>query len=354
MSFTAKSARFQITGTSTFAIFLASHVLFLVQLESQFIHSERLPTGVSPRASGIEFLSESGEGATPEVAKALVLSFLSGFASKERFSGDVPKATAPWKLTTECPSLADAVGAELKRLGRLAQEAFAGFWKTLKEQIGITGIVAAALSTPEPVVFSKLRLTSWVSDADANVSTKALNYTKRLVFTRPLSKEKLGASVGDDMMAHLRLNLGLFESKSIGAIFEEADEGNGETAIDHALRYQYGIQVDPNHNLFAKAHTLLIDWHISAGEDTIYSRYLHAAAHHANEATLLVNSDVCSAVLRFTLYFLEPHSHQVVELCVQYKAVWAALKKRQEEIEKDTQKAELKRAKMRIGISVPP
>ncbi|KAF5373261.1 hypothetical protein D9615_007477 [Tricholomella constricta] len=355
-----------------------SHVLFLVQLESSYIHTERLPLDLPSQSSGITFFPETGADAAPEVSKALICFFLNKYGN-HRSSGKAPDAHAPWKLTTEDATLAEAVGAEFERLGvrtelckvdvvkgrslTLAQEAFASFWSTFKKQCGITVAVSAALSMPESIVFKNLRLQPWVGDVNDDENTKALAYTQRLITARPLSQEAPPSAVGEDVMKQLRLNLMLIESKSIGVVREEADEGNGESAIDLALRFQFGIDCTPSRQLCrnylvkaitsptssastkSRAHALLIDWHSNAAKDTLYSRYLHAAAHHANESTLLSNGDVSPAVLYFALYTLEPHSQKVVELHVQYKAVWRALEKRKEEIAKEMQKAERKRAK---------
>ena len=48
-----------------------SHVITLIQPQSQIIHIERLPIGLTTNQSGIEYFLESGKEAAPEVAKAL-------------------------------------------------------------------------------------------------------------------------------------------------------------------------------------------------------------------------------------------------------------------------------------------
>lgn len=94
----------------------------------------------------------------------------------------------------------------------------------------------------------------------------------------------------------------------------------------------------------ARAHGLLIDWHISVSAESIYARYLHAAAHHANESVRLAGK-AFSAVLWFASKTLEPLSERALDLCVQYSDVWDAYKKRNEEIDRDTAQAEKKKAK---------
>ncbi|KAF8075045.1 hypothetical protein FPV67DRAFT_1475810 [Lyophyllum atratum] len=355
-----------------------SHFLFVVQLESSYIHGERVPLGLPANASGIAYFPETGTEAALEVAKALIHSFLDGFG-EHKFSFDPPPAYAPWKLTTEDPTLAEAVGLEFKRLGvrtelctievvtgkslAIAQEAFVGFWEGLKKQMGITGILSAALSAPGSIVFKNLRLAPWVGDVNDDETNKALAYTQRLSTARPLSEEAPTTAVGEDMVKTFRLNMMLLQSRSNEVVRAEADAGNGGSAIDFSLRLQFGIKCTPDRQLSrtylvkaiqsptstpalrSRAHALLVNWYTDACKQSLYYRYLHAAAHHANESALLLNGDASPAILAFAMYTLEPHSHQVLELLAQYKAVWAALEKRRKDIEKDQQKAAKKRAK---------
>jgi hypothetical protein len=73
---------------------------------------------------------------------------------------------------------------------------------------------------------------------------------------------------------------------------------------------------------------------------------MHAAAHHANRSIELSPGRVPSpAVLLFGYKILEPLSHTAVELCAQYKAVWAAMEKRSKQMEEEQGKAEFRRAK---------
>jgi hypothetical protein len=94
-----------------------SHVLFLLQPQSQYIHLERLPLGLSPRSSGIAFFPESGKEAAPELVKGLLHSFVNNLGLKpgEKIF------EAPWKLSTESKGLAEVVGEEFKRLGVRAE-----------------------------------------------------------------------------------------------------------------------------------------------------------------------------------------------------------------------------------------
>jgi len=155
----------------------------------------------------------------------------------------------------------------------------------------------------------------------------------------------------------------LFKTKSSEVVRKEADEGNAESAIDYALRLQFGINCTKSRSLSrlyllkalsiptsscstkSACHALLIEWHTETS-NTIRSRYLHAAAHHANLSVELSPGRVpCAAVLWFAKKTLEPLSHQAMELCVQYKAVWAALETRNKQMEEEQATAEVKRAK---------
>ena len=53
-----------------------SHIITLIQPQSQFIHIERLPTGLPANQSGVEYFPESGKEVAQEVAKALLHTFV--------------------------------------------------------------------------------------------------------------------------------------------------------------------------------------------------------------------------------------------------------------------------------------
>ena len=55
-----------------------SHVITLIQPQSQIIHIERLPVGLPTNQSGIEYFLESGKEAAPEVPKALLHALILG------------------------------------------------------------------------------------------------------------------------------------------------------------------------------------------------------------------------------------------------------------------------------------
>jgi hypothetical protein len=235
-----------------------SHILFLVQLDSGYIHSERLPLGISARESGIAFFPESATEAASEVSKALLHAFVDGFGN-HRFVPNPPPPFAPWKLTTEDPDLAKVVREQFKKIGvrdqlcnidvvkgkalEIAHTAFDGFWKGLKSQIGITGIVAAALTTPYSITFhdfhpknKTIHVGDDSDDEDSIETKKAIGYVQRLSSSHPISVKMDPYDQSQNMMKEMQTIMELFKTKSTEVVRKEADEGNAESAIDYALR----------------------------------------------------------------------------------------------------------------------
>ena len=231
-----------------------SHVLFLVQLDSGYVHSECLPLGISPRESGIPFFPESGIEAAPEVSKALLHASVNGFGT-HRFEPNPPPLFSPWKFTTEDPDLAKAVREEFKKIGvrdqlcninvlkgkalEIAHTAFDAFWKGL----GVTGSVAAALTTPNSITFhdfhpktTTTRLGDDSDDDDSIETMKAIGYVRRLSSSHPISVKMDPYDKGQNTMKEVQGIMELFKTKSSEVVRKEADEGNAESAIDYALR----------------------------------------------------------------------------------------------------------------------
>ena len=130
-----------------------SHLLFLLQLDSSFIHTERLPLGTSDSddpMSGMRFFPESGTEAAPEASKAIIHSFLNSFGC-HNFVLNPPPPSAPWKLTTGDPQLAVAVGNEFKKIGVRAKSmsSKAQLWKRLSWPLMIFGKALNARSASQ-------------------------------------------------------------------------------------------------------------------------------------------------------------------------------------------------------------
>jgi hypothetical protein len=229
-----------------------SHILFLVQFESSYVHIERLPLGISPRASGMDFFPESAAEAAPEVAKALIQAFVDGLGTRT-FNQNPPPAFAPWKLTTDDFQLAAAVADEFKKMGvrdelcrihvvqgqafREAQNAFNGFWKQLKAQTGIPGIASEIYVAPESICFHNFRPAVWIRGVDDENVQKAVNYSSRLSNARPLAVEAQSHQVWENTMKEIDSVMELVETKPSDVVRAEADAGDPEAAIDYALRY---------------------------------------------------------------------------------------------------------------------
>lgn len=229
-----------------------SHLLFLVQLDSSYVHGERLPLSTSENTmSGMQFFPETGIEAAPEISKAIIHSFLDNFGSRN-FMLNAPPLFAPWKLTTGDPQLARAVGDEFKNMGireelckihvvkgkalETAQLAFDGFWQSLKQSIGFTGLPGDVLTTPDSIGFSNYRPATWVGNANDGDTEKALAYAQRLSATRPISGEIDAHDTGENIVKEIRTVLELVNAKSTDQVRAEADAGNAESAIDYALR----------------------------------------------------------------------------------------------------------------------
>ncbi|RDB30503.1 hypothetical protein Hypma_007258 [Hypsizygus marmoreus] len=356
-----------------------SHILFLVQLESSFIHSERLP--LTPTASNIEsgitYFPESGVTAAPEICKALIHSFLSSFGSAKFTRGAPPPLYAPFKLTTEDPTIAAAVTAEFQRLGVRAdlckvhvvrgkplvdaQAAFKRFWEGLKTQIGFTGLAGACFPAPDSIMFRGFQAAQWGEGPERDETERLLCYVRQLAGIRRL--DQVPEDSQRDLLEQLEAVTALTNGKAIEIVRAEADAGNSESAIDYALRVQAGIKCTPNREVFhsyvtkvitsarstpqqkSKAHALLLEWYSLASADkSIRYRYLHAAAYHANQATILASGAALPAVLFFGSRILKPLAEKDPALHI-YKAVWEVLEKREREMDLQAARGQRKRAK---------
>lgn len=94
---------------------------------------------------------------------------------------------------------------------------------------------------------------------------------------------------------------------------------------------------------------MLVSWHVKSGEQAIRSRYLLAAAYHANEAAILCrqvspgNIQGSPAVLFFMFNVFERFSTQVPQLHLFCQAGIEALKARRAEVAEEEAEMERKR-----------
>jgi hypothetical protein len=121
---------------------------------------------------------------------------------------------------------------------------------------------------------------------------------------------------------------------------------------DRTLVRKYLIKAlssNASDRLKCAAHSALIDWYVF-GVETLPSRYLFAANHHANVAASLsrrVSPDASAppAVLWFMSRVFDPFSEKVPELCYHFKDAQKAMKARDAEITREKEKMEVKRLK---------
>ncbi|KAJ6597283.1 hypothetical protein DFH09DRAFT_904206 [Mycena vulgaris] len=321
-----------------------SHVVFLLQPESSFMHMELVPIGGLPDL-GFVFFPDTAKEAATEIAKALVHAFVTGLGSG-KFVRNPSPPYAPWSFTTDDQGLAREVGAELKRLGVKAPELcnvkfaagkisdqartkFTNMFTSMKTAMGMNDTAHAAFTTPDCISFSSFKLAPWV-EKHSEESDVALAYTQRLNSARPTSADK---EIDEFMKEPTRLQYGI------------------QCTPSRSLCRQYLIKVILNRKatdaMKSIAHSLLIDWYMKAFQDSTPIRYLHAAAHSADEAVRLASGVASPAVLFFAFYTLEKHASegQIFELWTQYKHVWKAKHKREEDVAKADNKATLKRMK---------
>ncbi|KAJ7146294.1 hypothetical protein C8R44DRAFT_656519 [Mycena epipterygia] len=352
-----------------------SHMLFLFQPESTLTHTELIPIGQPPDL-GFIFFPDTAEEAATEIAKALVHAFVSGMGS----GNSDPPPYAPWAFTTDDRGLAKEVGAELKRLGVAAPElcevkfapqltkkgdiAFANVYESIKMAVGLKGVARATFAPPTGISFTNFKLAPWVKQTSSDIDA-ALAYCQRLSGAPPRSADH----DMQDLMNEVQNVIGVLKRRKSGTVRAEADAGDPQAAIEYSLRLQFGIQCSPSRSLSRQylikvilndkadditksiAHSLLIDWYAKDvfESDTYPTRYIHAAAHSADEAVRLASGVSSPCVLFFALHVLEKQAstgpQPVVEFYAQYKHVWQAKAKRELEIAESDGKATLKRMK---------
>ncbi|KAF8898244.1 hypothetical protein CPB84DRAFT_1780696 [Gymnopilus junonius] len=370
-----------------------SHVLVLINPQSQFLHMERLPVGLPADKSGIAFFPESGKEAAPEIAKALLHSFVNNLRQGQFMAHKPPLAFAPWKLTTEDKDVAAEVGKELKRLGIspdalheigvsrksvnvIMDEAFHKLFATVKKSIGISGLIDAVIQTPQHIGFSNFKLMPREpprmpgETKEERRFNDALLYVQQLMNARPPKASDVETKV---MVQHqgreMQLVLQRTEEKPPKVIKAEADRGDPNAAFDYGLRLLIGLGCkaqrtlardylikalsapDASDELKATAHGVLIDWYVSSCCHDFRSRYMFAASHHANLAARYCklvspkNVHASPAVLFFMSRVFETQAKAHMELNYWFKDAIAAYEFRNAQYASGKQKMEQKRLK---------
>ncbi|KAJ7115542.1 hypothetical protein C8R43DRAFT_1038754 [Mycena crocata] len=156
----------------------------------------------------------------------------------------------------------------------------------------------------------------------------------------------------------------MLQIRHTAAVLADAEAGDPQACLEYSLRLQFGIECTGSRSLVRHhlikvvlnehaddamksiAHSLLIDWYWKAfGSAPLPARYLHAAAHIADESVPLASGVASPVVLYWAHYGLERYTEKSPELRVQYAHVWRANKKRGMEVAKAENEAKVKRMK---------
>jgi hypothetical protein len=216
-----------------------SHVLFLVQPGSRYAHLERLPLD---RPGDLSFFPESENEAALEIARALLHSFVDNMGLN-KMQQNPPSPFAPWTLMTEEPSLAAAVGAELKKMGvtkelhtvsvsskadiRIAEESFIKFYRDFATN--------PTVPPPQAIMFRTQIPPLTQQELPGDDFKYACDYYQLRQNMRPPRKniDKTGAfdlAAVQSVMADLT-------AISTPDVKTKADAGDMDAALDYALRY---------------------------------------------------------------------------------------------------------------------
>ncbi|KZV95770.1 hypothetical protein EXIGLDRAFT_834143 [Exidia glandulosa HHB12029] len=340
-----------------------SHVLFIVQPGSRYVHQERLPLDVPMDQSGLTWFPETPEEAAAEVARALVHSFVDNMGLG-KFERHPPPPTAPWSWMTMEPALAAAVGKELSRMGvaasllqnvkvssedvqAIANESFTPVFRSICPH--------PAVPVPEAINFGVVSIEEKVPHYEDATAFALAYYQLRQNNTPPQSNI-------DDTPAFdptvVQQTYDILRSAPTTEVKARADAGNPGAALDYGLRQLLGYEGNYNAKtarlylmkvvmsqgapprLKATAHALLIGWYTQRTANYIPSRYLFAATWHAEEA-LREAEPVCPpdyaaspGVLLFlmTSYKRFTESLEIPALVYLYKRCYRALEKRDEQV----------------------
>ncbi|KAF9065553.1 hypothetical protein BDP27DRAFT_1424755 [Rhodocollybia butyracea] len=320
-----------------------SHTLFIVQKESHFIANEVLPLGKKPSDAGLSYFPETAKEASHEICLGLMHAFLTMFT--EEIPGSTtdglktsPNALAPWKLTTDDRSLAQAVEEQFKALGvnpdrckvecvnlvSFAQVEFDNFYQGLKGMLGVSDFVKATLVTPQcigfsnaippdPKAWSRSGPSSGHDDEEMSGVNSILGYIHEFMNNEPLPVNEDGAAGGSThLSSRIQQSFGhiktMLETTTLKDVCKKADRGDAQQAVDAALRLKLGCGCTPDRVLSRKyliqaaldekassqtrsmAHSMLITWYL-LGYTDLRARFLFAAAYHADESIRLASGD---------------------------------------------------------------
>jgi hypothetical protein len=231
------------------------HVMLLTQPDSRYTHVERLPLGLPSRKPGLEFFPETAEEAAPGLVKALLHSFLHSLGTQQGVA-----AFAPWILTTEDKSLAEAVGQELKRVGvqpsglhevgvsspsvlRVANDVFGNLFDGIKESMGLHGLLRDAIHTPDSIRFVNGPPSTFAIQEDEDDTDDDRHMKKVMEYFMQMDNgSPSGGSEYDAETFHQNMMIGLeqierlLKDKPESLVKAEADLGDGGAALDYGIR----------------------------------------------------------------------------------------------------------------------
>jgi hypothetical protein len=226
------------------------HILFLIQPESTYIHTGRLPLGIPNKSQTLLFFPESGAEAAPEVAKALIHAFLDGFGIHQ-FDPKPPAPYAPWSLSTEDRELAAEVEKEFRRLGvieelchikatkahvKTADKAFTQFWLTMIQGLSLPTPLMQAMVPPEGINFSVFKPRPWGEEETPDEMERALKYAQMFHRVDVKARRLPNSQVSAQMLEKTQAAMEFLESKSSEEAQREADAGSDAAALDYAVR----------------------------------------------------------------------------------------------------------------------
>ncbi|KAF8177630.1 hypothetical protein BJ912DRAFT_856824 [Pholiota molesta] len=362
------------------------HVLILLQPSSGVIHVERLPIGLPSSESGIEFFPESGKEAAPEIARAILHVFVNRLNRSETLDSPGLTTPAPSRLTTRDRDLAPAVGWEFKNLSvrptdlyriglctptvdQLTNTRFDGVFKTMKKEAGYKGADAAAIPAPESIGLWNFKLDPVRPDNTPGLFKEHVKYLQlKYNSSRPPAKE---GSV--DMRKQLSYLISVLEEDPDSELVKaDADDGDAAEALDYALRLYVGLACARNRTLAryyavqaatlpsttpdvrATAHSVLLDWHITASQTDFRKRYMYAACHHANVAAGICRRlhapgsaapPATPAVLWFMKELFEREAKTALDLKVFFKDAMWAMAERTKQLRGGQEKMQAKKLK---------
>lgn len=294
------------------------HILVCVQVHGNAIHVERLPVGLPSDKSGIEYFPESAVEAAPEIALAIVHIFVNKLNTPGSADSQGPAMLIPSKLTMRDRDLPLYVGRELKNLGILptslrnitissphvnerATVRLHPVFNKMKKQAGYKGANAALIPTPESIGLWNFKLDPPFIDNSPGLFKEHMEYVRLKLNTAPplVRQDQI------NMRSELSDTMEMLDEEPEEVVREDADDGDPYSAFDYGMRLYVGlgckrnrtlaryyvvkaaISPDAPDGLKAAAHSFLLDWLVHSSKDDFRKRYLYAATHHANMATVL-------------------------------------------------------------------